>query len=44
MSKTKRWIEHQMELGVDVLHPDYQQSDDEYLYQEHMSKTMDNDN
>lgn len=44
MSKTKRWIEQQMESGVDVLHPEYQHSDDDYLYQEYISKNAENDN
>ena len=35
MSATKRWIEQQMEADVDVLHPDYQQSDDEYQYEQY---------
>jgi hypothetical protein len=44
MSLTKRWIEQQMESGVDVLHPEYQHSDDDYLYQEYISKKTENDN
>jgi hypothetical protein len=44
MSLTKRWIEQQMESGVDVLHPEYQHSDDDYLYQEYISKKVENDN
>ena len=35
MSATKRWIEQKMEEGVDVLHPDYQHSDDEYQYEQY---------
>ena len=35
MSLTKRWIEQKMEEGVDVLHPDYQHSDDEYQYEQY---------
>ena len=44
MSLTKRWIEEQMESGVDVLHPEYQHSDDGYLYQEYIAKKVENDN
>lgn len=35
MSLTKRWIEQQMESGVDVLHPEYQHSDDDYQYEQY---------
>jgi hypothetical protein len=34
MSKTKRYIEQEMEKGNDVLHPEYQHSDDEYQYEQ----------
>ncbi len=34
MSLTKRWIEEEKLKGNDVLHPDNQQSDDEYQYEE----------
>ena len=33
MSLTKRYIDEMMMMGVDVLHPDYQHSDDEYEYE-----------
>ena len=33
MSLTKRYIEEMMMKGVDVLHPDYQHSDEEYEYE-----------
>jgi hypothetical protein len=33
MSKTKRYIEQEMEKGNDVLHPDNQHSDEEYEYE-----------
>jgi len=33
MSKTKQYIEEEMEKGNDVLHPESQHSDDEYEYQ-----------
>jgi len=33
MSKTKQYIEAEMEKGNDVLHPESQHSDDEYEYQ-----------
>ena len=32
MSKTKQYIEEEMERGNDVLHPNSQHSDDEYNY------------
>jgi len=32
MSKTKQYIEEEMEKGNDVLHPENQQSDEEYVY------------
>ena len=32
MSLTKRYIEEMMMKGVDVLHPDYQHSDEQYEY------------
>ena len=34
MSLTKRYIDDMKMQGVDVLHPDYQMSDDEYQYKE----------
>lgn len=34
MSLTKRWIEEEKLKGNDVLHPDNQQPDDEYQYDE----------
>jgi hypothetical protein len=43
MSLTKRWIEQQMESGVDVLHPEYQHSDDEYHYEKYLA-TKENEN
>ena len=33
MSKTKQYIEEEMEKGNDVLHPKNQHSDDEYEYE-----------
>ena len=33
MSKTKQYIEEEMEKGNDVLHPENQHSDDEYEYE-----------
>lgn len=33
MSKTKRYIEQEMEKGNDVLHPENQHSDDGYEYE-----------
>lgn len=35
MSLTKRWIDEKMDEGVDVLHPEFQQLDDEYQYEEY---------
>ena len=32
MSKTKQYIEEELEKGNDVLHPEFQHSDDEYHY------------
>ncbi len=34
MSLTKKWIEEEKLKGNDVLHPENQQSDDEYQYEE----------
>ena len=33
MSKTKQYIEAEMEKGNDVLHPENQHSDEEYEYE-----------
>ena len=33
MSLTKKWIDKKLDEGVDVLHPEYQHSDDEYEYE-----------
>jgi hypothetical protein len=35
MSLTKRMIDEYLMAGIDVLHPEFQQSDDEYQYEEH---------